>query len=143
MGLSHAPSELRAARAARASAPPARALCPRCRSARSSHLHIESVLAGLVPVIHASMAGPQIVDARLTAGHDGHLLSGSTLQHLPDLLGGLGKYGLIFHLARVRLHRHASPDRYDVKMQVEHGLARGLAVELLDQDAVGADRLLD
>ena len=38
---------------------------------------------------------------------------------LADLLGGLGEHGLIFHLARVRLHRHAFLDRHDVNVQMD------------------------
>jgi len=41
------------------------------------------------------------------------------------------------------LDRDALFDRHDVEMEVEHGLAGGRAVELLDQHSVGAHGLLD
>ncbi len=34
-------------------------------------------------------------------------------------------------------------DRHDVDVEVEHGLSGRRSIELLDQHAVGADRLLD
>ncbi len=42
----------------------------------------------------------------------------------------------------MRRHRHAFPARHDMEMNVEDALARGGAIVLLEQDAVGRKRLV-
>ena len=53
----------------------------------------------------------------------------------------VGQHLGLFLLARRRLHRDAGLARDDVDVQVEHHLAAGALVELLDGDAVGAEHL--
>ena len=60
---------------------------------------------------------------------------------LPDLLRGGGELRLVGHDAGMGLELRALFARDDVDVEVEHGLAGCRAVELLDQHAVGADRL--
>ena len=53
----------------------------------------------------------------------------------------LGQHVRLFLFAGRRLHRHAGLARDDMNVQVEHHLAAGALVELLDGDAVGRKRL--
>src|SRR5262245_33579033 len=69
--------------------------------------------------------------------------AGSPFQFLPDLLGGGGEHGVVFHLARMRLQRLALFARDDVDVKVEHGLAGGGAVELLNENAIRAHGVFD